>query len=123
VAANRPGDNDRVTTDVRTDEQAARYEILVDGQVAGFVTYRDVAGSRALLHTEVDPAFEGRGLASRLIQYALDDVRHRGLGLLPHCPFVRDFVAKRPTYADLVPEKERARFGLAPATGPAEPSG
>src|SRR5207237_1122488 len=67
--------------DVRLDEAERRYEITADGAVAGFVTFRDHGATRALLHTETDAAYKGRGLASRLIQAALDDVREKGLGL------------------------------------------
>jgi predicted GNAT family acetyltransferase len=102
---------------VRNDEQAHRYEIVVDDAVAGFVTYRDRGDERALLHTEVDRAFEGRGLASRLIRAALEDARSRGLAVLPHCPFVRSFIGKHPEYVDLVPASQRDRFGLGAAGG------
>lgn len=105
--------------EVSVDEASRRYEITADGEVAGFVTYRDNGAVRTLLHTEVDPAYEGRGLGSRLIQAALDDVRERGLGLRPVCPFVRAFLDKRPEYAELVPEAERSRFGLEPTGGSA----
>jgi uncharacterized protein len=101
---------------VRLDEQAGRYEIVLDDIVAGYVTYRDVAGDRALLHTEIDPAYEGRGLASRLTRAVLDDLRDRGLGVRPHCPFVRSFIEKHPEYVDLVPDAQRAKFGLAAAS-------
>ena len=97
---------------VRDDEQRDRYEIAVDGEPAGFVTYRDRGRERALIHTEIDAAFEGRGLASRLIRAVLDDARGRGLAVLPHCPFVRSFIGKHPEYADLVPEPQRERFGI-----------
>ena len=106
----------RVTADeVRLDETEHRYEITEDGAVAGFVTYHDRDGVRSLLHTEIDPAYEGRGLASRLIEAALDDLRERGLRLRPVCPFVRAFLDKRPEYVELVPAEERDRFGLGPA--------
>ena len=42
------------------------------------------------------------GLGSRLVQRALDDLRARGLALVPLCPFVADFVGRHPEYADLV---------------------
>jgi predicted GNAT family acetyltransferase len=99
------------------DEPEHRYEITTEGELAGFVTYRDHGGTRTLLHTEIDPAFEGRGLASRLIRAVLDDLREKGLGLLPVCPFVRAFLDKQPEYVALVPPAQRARFDLAPAVG------
>ncbi|MDQ1747301.1 MAG: uncharacterized protein QOD07_1564 [Frankiaceae bacterium] len=81
---------------------ASRYEITVDGVLAGFAAYRDRAGRRVFTHTEIDPRFEGQGLGSRLVRAALDDVRARGLTIVPLCPFVRAWLDKHDGYADLV---------------------
>jgi len=32
--------------------------------------------------------------------------------VLPYCPFVHKWISEHPEYADLVPERERKRFGL-----------
>jgi len=85
------------------DEQ--RYEILADGELAGFAEYRPRPGRLVFTHTETLPGFEGHGLASRLIRDALDDVRRRGLKATPVCPFVRRFIEDHPEYADLVAEQ------------------
>ena len=43
------------------------------------------------------------GVASQLVRWALDDVRARGLVLVPVCPFVKAFIARHPDeYGDLV---------------------
>jgi uncharacterized protein len=55
-----------------------------------------------MVHTEVDPTFEGQGLGDRLVAGALDDLRARGRKLLPLCPFVRDYLGRHPQDADLV---------------------
>ena len=55
-----------------------------------------------LVHTEVAPAVEGRGVGSRLVSAALDDIRARGLRLVPICPFVRAYLGRHPEYADLL---------------------
>lgn len=52
-----------------------RFEVLLGDEVAGFVQYRARPGLIALIHTEVDDRFEGQGLASKLIAFALDDAR------------------------------------------------
>jgi predicted GNAT family acetyltransferase len=89
-----------------------RYEIRVDGKLAGFVKFGSRPGSIELVHTEINDEFEGRGLGSRLISFALDDARERGLSVLPFCPFVNDYIKRHRQYVDLVPEGRRQDFGL-----------
>jgi uncharacterized protein len=86
---------------VADNPQAARYELTVDGERAGFVTYRQSSGVMAFLHAEVDPARERRGLGSRLVRGALDDARARGLAVRPVCPFVQWFMETHAEYQDL----------------------
>jgi predicted GNAT family acetyltransferase len=98
---------------VRDNPDEERYEIRVDDEVAGFTTYKLVRGRRiSLIHTEIDKAFGGRGLSGRLVTEELDDLRRRGLSVLPFCPLVRQFIEDHPDYLDLVPTEERQRFGL-----------
>ena len=82
--------------------ERSRYEIDLDGEPAGFTQYHLEDDVVAFDHTEIDPAFEGRGLASVLIKHALDDVRSRGLGVRPFCPFVRRYIDRHAEYRDLV---------------------
>lgn len=89
-----------------------RWEVRVDGDLAGFVTYHDEDGSTALDHTETLEAYAGRGLAKELAAGVLADARERGLTLLPYCPFFSSYLAKHPEHADLVPAGRRAEFGL-----------
>jgi uncharacterized protein len=87
---------------VADQPERRRYEIELDGQLAGFLTYRVADGVITHRHTEVDPAYGGRGLGSRLVRYALDDARRRALRVKPLCPFVTAFIERHPEYADLV---------------------
>ncbi len=89
-----------------------RFEVLLGDEVAGFVQYRARPGLIALIHTEVDDRFEGQGLASKLIAFALDDARARGLAVLPFCPFANEYIQRHSEYVDLVPEEQRAAFDL-----------
>lgn len=66
----------------------SRFEISVDGALAGFAEYHDGHSGRAFTHTEVAAEYEGMGLASQLIRYALDEARAAGRKVLPVCPFV-----------------------------------
>lgn len=87
-----------------------RYEIRADGALAGFLQYRLHPGLIELVHTEIDEEFEGRGLGSQLIVFALDDVRKRELNVLPFCPFVNGYIRRHPRYMELVPEGRREEF-------------
>jgi predicted GNAT family acetyltransferase len=92
---------DDLTVVHRPEER--RYELLLGGERAGELVYRargdDVI---ALLHTEVEPKLQHRGLGSTLVAGALDDVRARGLRVVPVCPFVAAYVNRHPPYGDLV---------------------
>ena len=87
-----------------------RFEISVDGQLAGFVVYRDEDGTRALVHTEVDPAFKGQGIGGMLAVGVLDQLRERGEQIIPICPFIASYIRKHPEYADVVVPDMRERF-------------
>ncbi len=82
------------TTVTRNDEDG-RYEIHVGDVLAGYTKFRvDPRGRLIFPHTEVDPAFRGRGLAQRLVAGAMADVARRGETVIPHCPVVSDFLRK-----------------------------
>jgi predicted GNAT family acetyltransferase len=83
-----------------TDEH--RYEIHVDGVLAGWTEANDRGDEVVFPHTRVLDGFEGRGLASVLVKKALDDVRERGKKVVPTCPYVAAFIDKHPQYADLL---------------------
>jgi len=87
---------------VLRNDQAHRYEIHVDGELAGFTVIEVGPEATVMPHTEIDGRFEGRGLSKVLIQRALDDLRARGDKVVPVCAAVVRFIAKHPEYADLV---------------------
>ena len=98
--------------EVTDNPDKARFEIVADGELAGFVLYHLRDGVIAFLHTETDPRFRGHGVAGHLIQSSLEAARERHLGVLPYCPYTRRWIAEHPDYVDLVPEARRPEFGL-----------
>ncbi len=87
---------------VRDNPTELRYEALRDGELVGLIRYRVEPGVIVLVHTEVDDAVEGTGVGSQLVRDALDDIRARGLRLVPVCPFVAAYLLRHPEYSDLV---------------------
>jgi len=55
-----------------------------------------------LTHTEVPPQARGHGVASRLVQGALEMVRTLGLKVVARCSFVHAYLAKHPEFHDLM---------------------
>jgi predicted GNAT family acetyltransferase len=86
---------------VEDNPDARRYEARLDSEVVGYIAYHLEPKRMTLIHTEVEPAFEHQGIASRLVASALDDIRSRGLSLLPVCPYVRSYLQRHPEDADL----------------------
>ncbi|GAA2695878.1 hypothetical protein Apa02nite_054460 [Actinoplanes palleronii] len=78
-----------------------RYEILLGGEVAGVLHYRRHGDRVELLHTEVDQAFSGRGLAGRLAAAALADARSRSTPVTATCPFVAGYLERHPEEIDV----------------------
>jgi uncharacterized protein len=88
--------------EVRDNPAELRYELVDDGRVLGEIRYRRDPDRIVLVHTEVPPELEGRGLASRLVAGALEDIRARGLRVVPICPFVRSYLRDHRGFDDLV---------------------
>ncbi|WP_037459420.1 GNAT family N-acetyltransferase [Skermanella stibiiresistens] len=87
--------------EVTDNEARHRYEMTVDGTVA-FIKYMMRDDAIVLVHTEVPDALSGHGVGSKLVRGTLDDIRRRGLKVVPSCTFVRGFLDKHPEYQDLV---------------------
>jgi uncharacterized protein len=88
---------------VTDNPEQSRYEVSVDGALAGFAAYR-IHGDRIVFtHTEVDDAWEGKGVGGALARGALDDVRARGqYRVTALCPFISAWIERHPSYQDLL---------------------
>ena len=99
--------------EVSDNRERSRFEIRVDGAVAGFVDYRLRDDRITFTHAEVDDAYEGQGLGSTLASYVLDEARDRKLDVFPACPFIAEYIKRHPDdHLDLVPEHVRDKYQL-----------
>lgn len=99
--------------DVVDNPGRSRFELRVAGEPAGHAEYRLQPGRMVFTHTEIDPGFQGRGLAGRLAGAALDAARDRGVQVTPLCPYIAGYIRKHPEYVDLVDEHHRAQVTAA----------
>jgi predicted GNAT family acetyltransferase len=91
-----------MTLEILDDEAAQRYEARDDGSLAGFLDYVVKHDRLALIHTEVLPSHKGRGVGERIVRFALDDARQRGLRVIVICSYARAYVERHPEVQDIV---------------------
>jgi len=106
LKASNPGEVKSAMSAVRDNTALSRFELDADG-VTAFMNYHFAGPAISLDHTETPEAARGRGIASQLVRGVLDDVRGRGLKIVPRCSFVRVFLDQHPDYRDLVAEQEK----------------
>jgi hypothetical protein len=88
--------------EVRRDDERRRYELVDDEQVVGVADFVLRDAVMVLPHTEIDARRRGRGLGDVLVGGVLDDVRARGMTVVPSCWFVREYIDRHPETADLL---------------------
>ena len=92
-----------MNAEVHNNPTENRYEVLADGQLAGYARYALGRERIAFVHTEVNQSYEGLGLGSRLARAALDDAHAQGLVVMPFCPFIAGYIERHlDEYRDLV---------------------
>ena len=110
---------DKTGAEVEISQQADRFAVSVEGSQVGFTEFADdEQGRRIFFHTEVDAAYGGRGLATILVQQALDATRSDARRIVPICELVAAFVGKHREYDDIVePVTDEIRQWLADRQG------
>ena len=91
-----------MATEVHDNQDASRYQVTLDGKLAGFAIYVRKGSRGIFTHTEIDLAFEGHGLGSALAHGALTAERDAGRKVVPLCPFVAHYIERHPEFAPLV---------------------
>jgi predicted GNAT family acetyltransferase len=87
---------------VEREDAAGRFVLLDGERRVGMLTYRVHGDAVVLVHTEIDPAEQRRGLGTALVTGALEQLRAAGSRVVPRCPFVRAVLETHPEYAGLV---------------------
>ena len=90
------------TIEVRDVPEESRFEVYVDGQLAGFSAYLLAGDTLTFVHTEVDDAYEGQGVGSAMVRQMLDQIRADGeRKVTVLCPFVNAWLRRHPDYQEL----------------------
>ena len=99
-------------TTVQEDQGRGAFVLHVDGVEAGHVDVRRRKDRIVLVHTEVDEAYGGRGLAGRLVRAVFEAARSEGVALVPLCPYAQRWLGSHPEYLADVPLQTRQELGL-----------
>jgi predicted GNAT family acetyltransferase len=91
-----------VTITVHTNPEQSRYELVLDGRLAGIADYWVRGDTVVMPHTEIDSSLRGRGLGEILVRHALDDLRRAKRRVVPACWYVAQFIDEHPEYRDLL---------------------
>ncbi len=92
---------DKTGAEATVTAEDGRYTIAVDGKPVGLATFADRGNQRVFDHTEIDPEFGGRGLATILLEVALDAARDDGKRVVPVCSMVVTVLKKHPEFDDI----------------------
>ncbi|MFI9611646.1 GNAT family N-acetyltransferase [Streptomyces sp. NPDC052023] len=89
-------------TEIRDDRAAGRLEAVGDGEVVGHIEYFVLEAPRRALvpvHTIVEPAHEGKGIAGSLARELYATAAREGVPVAPLCPYVSKWAERHPDEA------------------------
>ncbi len=101
------------TNDVTFRDNPAkhRFEYITQGHKA--VAIYELSGNViTFIHTLVPPELQGQGIATKVVENALAEVRARGLKVIPECPVFNAYMRKHPETHDLLAPEGRVLLGL-----------
>ena len=74
-----------------------------DSRRMGYLSYEWDSPTRfAILHTVVEKAYQGRGVAKTLVNAAVDYARDNGYTILPVCPYAENLFKRDASYEDIL---------------------
>ena len=80
---------------------AKRYEFEMEGK-RPIIEYIKAKNKIYLTHTEVPESMAGKGVGKALVGQVLEDIKEKGLTLIPLCPFVALYIKRNPEWKELV---------------------
>lgn len=100
-------DIDGDTFTLAGDAERSRFTVSHNGTLIGVADYIDTADdggevptSRTFTHTEVSPAYGGRGIAGHLVRYALETTTEAGMRFRTTCSYVMRFLQQNHEFDD-----------------------
>ncbi|TFV95068.1 GNAT family N-acetyltransferase [Leifsonia flava] len=89
-------------TSIRRNDDGGRYELSIDGEIAGYAEFRQSPGEIIVTHTQTLRDYKGQGVATRLTEWMLADARERGERVVPKCPFLVEYLETHHEFDDII---------------------
>lgn len=100
---NHQNQNEMTEIKHQNEEKNGVFEIYHDGQKAGHMTYTWAGEDKFIIdHTEVDPAFGGKGLAKQLVLAGIAYARENGKKVMPLCPYAKSVFDRNEATRDVL---------------------
>ena len=100
-------------TDLTIRDNPERHRFEADlGDGIAIAEYNLLSNAIMFTHTEVPEAHEGRGIGTKLIEFALASARTRGLQVIPICPFFAAYMKRHKDVQDLLTPAYRKILGV-----------
>lgn len=88
---------------LRINDKNGTFYIEIDGKEQAIMTFVFTNDNKISIdHTEVYAGNEGKGLAKKLVNKAVDYAREHNLKIIPVCTFVKSVIDKTPEFKDIV---------------------
>lgn len=84
----------------------SRFEVRLGDKMA-FMDYSLEKNRIVFLHTEVPPAYEGRGIAAMMVKAAMEHARAGKLRVISLCSYVSVYLQRHPEYHHLIEKPKR----------------
>ena len=94
---------------LKKNEAVKQFEMEVDDHKA-IIAYQENRFTITLLHTEVPPELEGRGVATAIIEKTLTYIEKNHLRLIPLCPFIITYIKRHPQWKMILDASVVDRF-------------
>ena len=84
------------------EKDAQRSAAYKDGKLIGECEFSASERRWIIAHTGVRPAYEGQGIARRLVECVIEAARSEQVKIIPLCPYAKKMMAGKDEYKDVL---------------------
>ena len=89
--------------EIEHNEKKGLFYIKSDNKVVAEMTFVFAGTARFIIdHTDISPAYNGKGYGKMMVAKAVEFARGNGLKIIPLCPYAKSVFDKTPEYNDVL---------------------